>query len=271
VDFRLYSRVLWRFKRIVAVGFVLAVVLAVLSVVRVGSDGISFRDAQLWSSTTRIGVTQKGFPWGRLLAQEPTLGDTTQNLGIPQADPNRLNTLAVLYAELATSDPVRGLMRSAGALPLCDREAYAGTFLEAEASRRCGNIIATPVVVGDNRVALPLIDLVAVAPSPATAVRLAQRSADAFAMYIRRQQRANNVPTNDRVVVQQLVRPRPPKVFRPRPKTLPIVVFLAVMFATVGLVFLLENLEPRRQEVDAEPDEIGDESEERLVRRSAWA
>jgi hypothetical protein len=271
VDFRLYSRVLWRFKRIVAVGFAVAVVLAGLSVVRVGTDGITFRDVKLWSSTTRIGVTQKGFPWGRLLAQEPTPGEAAQNLGIPQADPNRLNTLAVLYAELATSDPVRSIMRSAGALPLCDREAYVGTFLEAEAARRCGNIIATPVVVGDNRVALPLVDLVAIAPSPTAAVRLAQRSADAFATYIRRQQRANKVPVNDRVVVQQLVHPKPPTVYRPRPKTLPIVVFLAVMFATVGLVFLLENLEVRRRDVDAEPDEISEESEERPARRSAWA
>ena len=35
MDFRLYARVLWRFKLIVVIGFVLAVALAMLSVVRV--------------------------------------------------------------------------------------------------------------------------------------------------------------------------------------------------------------------------------------------
>lgn len=269
MDFRLYSRVLWRFKRVVVVGFVLALVLAGFSVAQVGRDGISYRSAVLWSSTTRIGVTQKGFPWGRLLAQGQTPGEAAQNLGIPQADPNRLNTLAVLYAELATSDPVRSLMQRGGGVPLCNREDYSGTGLEAEASKRCGNLIATPVVVGDSRVALPLVDLVAVAPSPREAVDLAQRSAVAFQTYIRRQQRANSVPTNDRVVVQQLVRPKPPKVFQPRPKTMPIVVFLAVMFATFGLVFLLENLRLRGYEADDEPEEIGEEGT--AAPRSAWA
>jgi hypothetical protein len=260
VDFRLYSRVLWRFKRLVLAGFVIALVLAGFSVAEVGRDGIAYRDAVLWSSTTRIGVTQKGFPWGRLLAQGQTPGEAAQNLGIPQADP---------YAELATSDPVRSLIKRGGGVPLCDREAYSGTGLEAEASKRCGNLIATPVVVGDSRVALPLVDLVAVAPSPTEAVGLAQRSAVAFQTYIRRQQRANDVPANDRVVVQQLVRPKPPKVFQPRSKTMPIVVFLAVMFATCGLVFLLENLRLRGYEADDEPEEIGEEGT--AAARSAWA
>ena len=255
MDFRLYARVLWRFAPLVILGFLLAVALAALSVVHVSRDSVSYRDQVLWSSTTRIGVTQKGFPWGRLLAQEQTLGEAAQNLGIPQADPNRLNTLAVLYAELATSDPVRNLMRLDGAIPLCDREGVGG--IGEQVSDRCGKIVATPVVVGDNRVALPLLDLMAIAPSPRAAVDLAQRSADAFGTYIREQQLANDVPLTDRVVVQQLVRPLPPKVFQPRSKTMPIVVFLAVMFATVCFAFLLENAWPRRREVTAEPEVAG--------------
>ena len=261
MDFRLYGRVLWRFKPIVLLGFVLAVALAGLSVVHVSRDGVTYRESVLWSSTTRIGVTQKGFPWGRLLAQEQTPGEAAQNLGIPQADPNRLNTLAVLYAELATSDPVRSLMRLDGAIPLCDRESDSGA--SGRASDRCGKIVATPVVVGDNRVALPLVDLMAIAPSPRAAVDLAQQSADAFGTYIRDQQKANDVPQADRVVVQQLVRPKPPEVFQPRSKTMPIVVFLAVMFATVGLAFLLENARPRGPEAVGEPEITGAQSSAR--------
>jgi hypothetical protein len=172
--------------------------------------------------------------------------------------------LAVLYAELATSDPVRNLMKLDGAIPLCDRRGVGG--LGEPATDRCGRIVATPVVVGDNRVALPLLDLMAIATSPRAAVDLAQRSANAFGTYIREQQRANDVPLTDRVVVQQLVRPLPPRVFQPRSKTMPIVVFLAVMFATVGLAFLLENARPRGPEFAANPEVTGAQS---TARRTA--
>jgi hypothetical protein len=235
MDFHLYSRVLWRFKWLVALGLVLGASLGLLSVVRVSSDGLTYRQSELWTSTTRLGVTQNGFPWGRLLAQEVTPDEQAERLGIPLADPNRLNTLAVLYAELATSDPVRRQMLEDGPLR--------------------GKIIATPVVVGENRVMLPFIDVAAIATSPRGAVVLAQRAADAFGVFMRDQQVANRVPAADRVIVQQLVRPKPPKLFQPRSKTMPVVVFLAVMFATIGLAFLLENLRPpRRPEEDAQSE-----------------
>ncbi len=236
MDFRLYTRVLWRFKWLVLVGLVLAVALGGLSTVRITDDGVRYRQSELWSSTTRLGVTQTGFPWGRLLATEPTPGEQAERLGIPLADPNRLNTLAVLYAELATSDPVRREMLEHGPLN--------------------GKIVASPVVVGENRVMLPFIDLVAIATTPRGAAVLAQRAADAFRVFMEEQQQANRVPQADRVVVQQLVAPKRPKIFQPRSKTMPVVVFLGVMFGTVGLAFLLENLRPRRREPDeqAEPE-----------------
>lgn len=236
MDFRLYASVLWRFRLLVVLGTVLAVALATLSMVSVSGEGLAFRQSELWSSTTRLGVTQRGFPEGRLFAGGGT-PEGEARLGIPVADPNRFNTLAVLYAELATSDPVRRQMRRDGG-PIR------------------GKIIATPVVVGENRVMLPFVDVVAIATSPRGAVELAQRNATALISYLERQQVVNDVPTGDRVVVEQLVRPRPPQIFRPRSKTMPIVVFLATMLATIGLAFLLENLRPRVRQL-GEPADTG--------------
>jgi hypothetical protein len=234
VDLQLYARVLWRFKLLVLLGLMLAAALATISLVRVSPDGLTYRQVELWQSTTRLGVTQNGFPWGRLLATEPTteptVGEQAQRLGIPIADPNRLNGLTVLYAELATSDPVRQLMRRDGPIG--------------------GQIIATPVIVGESRNLLPLIDLVAISTSPQAAIKLAERGSTAFDTYLREQQRANKVPAADRVVVEQLMRPRAATIFQGRSMTMPIVIFLAVMFATVALIFLLENLRPRRRELD---------------------
>ena len=64
MDFRLYARVLWRFKIIVVLGFVLAVALAILSVVRVSSHGLTYRDSQLWSSEDATAGHAKRLPGG---------------------------------------------------------------------------------------------------------------------------------------------------------------------------------------------------------------
>ncbi len=238
MDFRLYTRVLWRFKLIVLMGLVLGLSLALLSSVRVSTKGFTYRQSELWSSTTRLGVTQSGFPWGRLYAQVPSAGNQVATpaqeaarLGIPVADPARFNTLAVLYAELASSDAVRRLTRRSGAAP--------------------GQLIATPLVAGgDIKIQLPLIDLTAISTSPAAAVALAQRGANALTTYLSEQERASNVPAADRVVIEQVVRPNQARIFRPRSKTMPIVILLAVMFATIGLAFLLENMRPRVRGLD---------------------
>jgi hypothetical protein len=245
MDFRLYARVLWRFRLIVMLGLIIGLLLSVLSMARISSHGLTYRQAELWSSTTRLGVTQQGFPWGRLFATEPaapgqeppSAAEQAARLGIPIADPNRLNNLAVLYAELATSDPVRALMRRDGPIR--------------------GKIIATPLVVGDNRIMLPLIDVTAIASTRRGAYELALRSATALESYVRDQQRTNNVPDSDRVVIQEVQRPKGADVFQPRSKTMPIVVFLAVLLATVGLAFLLENLRPRTAQVSEPTTGVG--------------
>lgn len=227
MDLRLFGRILWRFKLLMIVATLLATTLAILSVVRVSADGLKYRQTELWTSSTRLLVTQQGFPWGRLLASDPEADPAAEatRLGIPLADPNRLNTLTILYAELATSDPVRRLLRQQGPIG--------------------GKIIAAPVVVQDGRYTLPLIDLITIATTPRRAMALAERSATAFRTYLTDQQRANAVPEADRVVVQEVMRPRRAEIYRPRSKTMPLVIFLAVMFGSMGVAFLLENMRPR--------------------------
>ena len=244
MDLQLYARVLWRFKFIVLLGLLLALALSLLSTVRVTSDGIKYRDQELWSSTMRLLVTQSGFPEGRLYAQEPpkpgedpaTTPPIGTQSGIPVVDPGRFNNLAILYAELATSDPVRLLMRRDGPVR--------------------GQIVATALRDDRSGTLLPMIDLAAISTSPRGAIALALRSADALNRFIARQQRANNVPAADRVVVQTIEQPKGARLFQPRSKTMPIVVFLVVMFAIVGLAFLLESVKPRSGEVGTprEPD-----------------
>jgi hypothetical protein len=234
VDFRLYARVLWRFKLLVVPGVLLASCLAILSVVKVSSDGITYRESAYWSATARLGVTQNGFPWGRLFAESSTPSQRARNVDIPIANPDRFNELAVLYSELATSDPVLKLIRP-------------NTAIEEQ-------ILAAPLRAAESGTMLPLIELTGISTSPRRAISLAQRSSKALSTYLQQQQLENEVPSSDRVVLEEVLHPRKAEVYQPRSKTMPVVIFLAVMFATVGLAFLLENLRPRNRGPGAQAD-----------------
>ena len=237
MDFRIYADVVSRHRQLVICGLVLAFALALLAMFRVGPDGIGYRQTEEWSSTSRLGVTQRGFPWGRLFAQDAkslTPVEQAKRLGIPIADPNRFKDLAFLYAELATSDPVRRLMLRSGPID--------------------GDVVAVPVVA-QGGITLPLVDITARARSSEEAIALAQRSSGALARYVEQQQVANRVPASDRVVLQRLLRAQEATLTQPRPKTIPVVVFLVVMAGTIGLAFLLENVRPSVQLVTEKKEE----------------
>ena len=69
MDLKLHLGVLWRFKFLIAAGLVLAVVLAVLSVMRVSFQGttptLTWRGVEIWTSNETLLVTQSGFPIGQ--------------------------------------------------------------------------------------------------------------------------------------------------------------------------------------------------------------
>jgi capsular polysaccharide biosynthesis protein len=106
-----------------------------------------------------------------------------------------------------------------------------------------GEVVAEPVIA-ENGITLPLIDVTATAGSEEAAIALAQRAANALDRYVEQQQLSNKVPASDRVVLQKVLRAEEAELTKPRPKTIPVVVFLVVMAGAIGLAFLLENLRP---------------------------
>jgi hypothetical protein len=236
MDLRLFGRVLWRFRLLVAIGFILAVGLAILSVVKVTPQGLTYRDSQLWSADMQLAVTQSGCPICRLYATQSstTPGEPGRPIEpkAPIVDPVRFATLALYYANLMTTDPV---LRLAG-----------------RKDGVTGKLIATARRDDQSGTLLPYIDVTSISTSAVGATKYAERSADALNAYIRAQQRTNHVPVSDRAIVATVVHPRGANVYRPRPKTIPLVVFFAVMFATLGLAFVLENARPQIREEDPE-------------------
>jgi capsular polysaccharide biosynthesis protein len=242
VDLNLYFRVLWRFRLIVAVGFVLAITVAFASVAKVGADGsISYRQQQTWQGTTRLFVTQRGFPWGRtVLPGDPTsVPATSTSSGTQFADPNRLAALSEYYAALINGDLIQRQIRK--------RVRDLG-LLDAVVAVPPGSVLsATAVTDPTTNAPLALVDVTSVAHTPAQAALVSRAGANLFRSDIAHQQTSAGIAAKQRVLLQ--VVSTKATLIAGRKKTLAIVAFLAVLIATIALTFVLENQRPRIQAV----------------------
>lgn len=240
MDLRLYGRVVWRFKYLVALGVIAAIALAFLSYARVtfvnGKPKVSYRHAVTYASQETLLVTQSGFPGGRSTFPYTV----TKNGPVSSfADPSRFTSLADFYSYLANSDAVNALVRQrVGRVP--------------------GGYAASPVVTtidGDGNVE-PLMRIQGAATSRSVAVRYADAASAAFIQYLSEQQTAARIPESQRVMVSVLNSPRITGVLVPRKKTLPVVVFIAVLAATLAFALILENLRPRIKAVQSGTGDI---------------
>jgi hypothetical protein len=263
VDIQLYLRVLWRFRLLVASGLLLAVALAFFSYAKPSFDGgkptFTYRQSQQWESLATLGVGSRSFDPGSVLTPEtrgilegPAAGEE-ETPRLSQIDPSeltslpRLNEITVQLMKLATSDEVMRIMRSDGHGQI---EGLLQTF-EVEAG---GSLV-------------PYITFSAVGTSPEKALSLARRHVAAFTKFVQARQKAAGIPDAERVVVYAVNEPQPPTLLEGRTKTRPIIVFLTVMTAVLGLCFVLENLRPRIRPVA--PSGQSDDLEEQQRRRSA--
>ena len=191
----------------VVVGFVLALTLAFATLAKV-----SFAHGSLSVS----------------YRQQPTWQSTTRLLVTQKGSPWARSLLptpastfplrAIIYAQLINGTPIQ------------------------QAVPRGASLKASAVTDPLTSTALPLIDVAGRASTRAEAARVAQAGADRFRSYIRDQQASSGVSLNQRVLLQ--VVSTQAQLVAGRKKTLAIVAFLAVMIATVGLAFVLENLRP---------------------------
>jgi hypothetical protein len=228
VDIRQYARVFWRFRVLMGIGLIVALGLTFLSVVRVGPHGLAYRQQQKWLSYSQLFVTQAGFPWGLLGIGN---GSAPADSSVAQSDPGfadaaRLTSLAVVYSQLATTDPVRRIMQRLGApigqtevAPLLDRN-------------------ANP---------LPIMSIAGHSDTPRHADKLAAIQATALVRYVRNQQVANGIPDHDRVQLALVQQAAHAQLEKGRSKTLPLIIFLTLMAATCALAIVLDNARPQVQ------------------------
>jgi hypothetical protein len=220
MDIALFLKVMWRFKFLVAGGVLLAIGLSFLSVFKVsptGSPRVAFRQEQLWADAVTLLVAPQEFPWGGQVSSA-------------DADPAKFGQLAVVYANLATSDAVKQIVLGDGPVDFAKEPMLA---------------VAVPYSYqNSSSPPLPLITLEAQAATKPRAMELVKREAAAFLEYLRKRQVETGIPANQRVSVS-IVKGDQIRLLKPRSKTVPLMIFMLVMIATIGLAFMLENLRPR--------------------------
>jgi hypothetical protein len=242
LDLPTWARAIWRFKWIFYCGLVLACLLAVLATARVSFGGgkptLTYRTPVIYTTQTKLFVTQAGFPWGRTV------------LPGSAADPTRFVFLAGIYATLANSNQIQTRLVNPG---------------KSEA------LTASAEVDSQTQTALPVIDLISFAPSPRRAVEMAGQATSMLQQYVEAQQKSASIPANQRVLLQALPQRYKVTIATGRKKTVPIVVFMTVLLATIGLILALENIRPRirRGEIEELTAVRADEARESSASRRA--
>lgn len=217
MDIRLFFGVLRRFKLVATSGLLLALGLALLSYVEVDRHGIvTYRTQETWTGQARV-----------LVAAAPNAPF--------EAAPDT-TSLAKLYANLATSDKVQRMAIREHSV--------------------AGALLATPGFDKETQTPLPIIVITAISTSPGAAARLANDGVNALGRYVADRQQAMSVPPVHRVHLENLnvATPHGATVASTRSETRPIMVFVLVAAATLGLVLMLENLRPRLREITPEID-----------------
>jgi hypothetical protein len=222
MDLALHLRVLSRHRVLLVAGLTLAVLLALLSFVRIGPDGVSYRQGEKWKSVTRLTVAQGGKPFAPATsAVSPT-------------------TFAILASQFSASDAVKRLVRKDGRI-------------EGE--------VTTDTVWSEATGFLPFIDLAGIAGTPADAQALARRGAKALSTFVEQQQASSGVRRDRRMLLEVVTQSGAPTVAEGRSKATPMLILLAIASITFGGIYVLENVRGSRQHQaerplgDLEPNE----------------
>lgn len=228
MELRVFIRVIARFKWLFLGGVLLAVAAAFFSTASMtfaeGRPVVSWRAQEGWSSSSRLLVTAPSIKYGSIggSTSTPSAGDFE----------SRAPWLATLYASFATSDRVKDIIRGSGPRP---RGKYA---------------IAASAISTPSGAVLPIVQLTATWNTARGSRLLADRAAQALMSYVEQQQIATDVPKGSRVQLVVLNKGGNTTLTAPRSKALPVIAFLAVLFAMIALLFAADNLVPAANRAD---------------------
>jgi hypothetical protein len=247
VDLSQHLRVISRWRKVILASVFLGLILAALLTFKPPTSGkFEWRRPEKWASTSRILVTQSGFPWGRTTLPGSTAAADGADLSDPlttkkadpnapdYADPGRLSLLAIIYSFISQSNTIGEI----GAAKLPPGGTVSAIPLE---NQRAG--------------ALPLIELTTTGYTQAAANALNVERAHALARYLERQQDVNDVAPGQRVKLAVLNRPEA-TMTSSHGMVLGVAMLFLVVAAGVAASYMLESLRLSRENADAAAGEL---------------
>jgi hypothetical protein len=215
-----YGRVIRRQAPIVVLGLTITFALMLLSLVRLSGDGLALRRPPTYQAQSTLLVTQAGFPLGRAAPPD-----------YQQSADARMQYLAGLYAELATSETVRTVIEHDGTqLPL-PRESYDVVQLTDPVTNQM----------------LPLVEALGTSTSEGGAIAIANRVAAGLKQYILVNQNRASTPPAERVDLRVVSRADHADVLQGVKLTTPIMLFILGLIVTLACAFTRDNVQRNRR------------------------
>lgn len=217
MDLRLFWGVVKRYKRTASAGTILAVILAVLVYgtpsFAGGKPTIIPRGSDTYESAAELLITQGAGLYSNVDPKAVAVGA-----------PGYMSSLSPIYAGLANGDAVQAALRGA---------------------KVPGTVTATEGVDPLTGAYTPFVDLTAQGPTAADAEQLVKRGVASFQNYVSAAETNSGVPANSRVQLE-VIKSGLPAVLAAKPKpTIAILVFLAILAATIAMMFSMENRDPQ--------------------------
>jgi hypothetical protein len=175
----------------------------------------------------------------------------TRPVQIPQKTPRGQSEPATTETESTVVTDRKALLEAANLFPLLiESDEVSAIRARMMGAVPPGQVRAKALysLQGENRFrpsVLPVIQIIAQAPSPAAAIRLTRGTAKAFNVWLAAEQRRADVPPKQRVVVRQLRVPRFAVSMGGTSYGLPLLAAAVVVFGFAGLAVLLDRAFPR--------------------------
>jgi hypothetical protein len=245
-----YLQALLRFWWILALGLLVASLAAVTMQYRVDLSSLpptlTERSQPTYVTAARLLVTSSEVPYLRTSISRPV--DTVSPGGA-----------APPPAQLAQEDrPDLGiLVRAANLYPLLIESDAVAALRDRLVGPQRGTVSAQAIfsVTNPNRYepsTLPVMEIFAASDSPQGAIALAQGTVDAFRRYIRNQQDRANLVLRERILLEQIQKPRSVTATGGGSLGLPILVVFALLAAFATLAVLLDRIFPLRPSAPVE-------------------
>jgi hypothetical protein len=237
MDLGVYLRVLRRHSKLMFTVLAFGLLLTIYSAftVSVLPPGLEWKLKPTFQTTSRVLVTEAGFPLGRATLTEPNAPKDASGEPISQfGDPTRFEYLAAIYAELAGSDLIKRQV-------IGPKGYQRNSVLYLDGGKAVGTYTAYPISLGDGSRPLPLVEIVAQATSPQESNAIAARVLSSLKRYIANRQSNAGIRAQGGVDLEVITGASLAKQIKGRPIVLPMAVFMLSVLGAIALVFFVEN------------------------------